>query len=270
MYIQDRINLSPRAGFASNDKNAELEDTQSSMPRFGSATTALGAITSRLANAKAAKRRRQQSTSDALLLEVKQDILMKNPFLFRQFKERVAASNVHAPILIHGVLMELFNDLKIPNIQHELKREAIARSSLPMDNDLRDQFTTSKPASKRLRKNRVTATKSTTTTAAITTATSKLSLEENTRFSSASKHSTSSTLGSYNRTIIEDSTDGTSDSSDEENSDSDSSSDDEDSVSDCSSAGETIISASSYASGSSYGSFMSDSGESQESERLEV
>jgi hypothetical protein len=275
MYNQDRANLSPRAGFASIDKNAELDDsTQSSMARFGSASTALGAITTRLANfggdAKAAKRRRQRSASDAMLFEVKQNILMKNPFLFRAFKERVAASNVHAPILILGVLMEFFKDLKIPDIQHELKQEAIARSSLPIDNDLRDHFTTSKPASKRLRKNGVPATKSTTTTATITNATSKLSLEESTRFSSTGRQNTSSPLRTVARTIIEDDTDETSDSSDDENSVSDSSTDDENSVSDSSSDGETIISASSYASGSSYGSFMSDSGESQESERLEV
>jgi hypothetical protein len=277
MNIQDRTNLSPRAWIVSNDIKDDLEDPQSSMPRLRSASTALEAITSRLANlggdAKAAAKRRQQSTSDAMLFKVKQDIIMMNPFLFRKFKERLVASKVYAPILVHGVLLEFFNDLKIPDIQHELKQEAIARSSLPIDNDLRDHFTSSfsslETASKRLRNNNnnikrlrnksVSATKSTTTTATITEATSKLSIiKEDMRLSPAAK------------TVIEDPSDETYDSSDEEDSVSDSSSDDDSSVSDSSSDEESIVSASTNASGSSYASFMSESGESQESERLEV
>jgi hypothetical protein len=160
MYIQDRTNLSPRSRIVSNDIKDDLEDPHSSMPRLRSASTALEAITSRLANlsgdAKAAARKRQQTTSDAMLFKVKQKILMNNPFLFRTFKERLVASKVYAPILVHGALVEFFSDLKIPDIQHELKQEAFARSSLPIDNDLRDHFTSSfsslETASKRLRK----------------------------------------------------------------------------------------------------------------------
>jgi hypothetical protein len=281
MYIQDRTNLSPRARIVSNDIKVkdDFEDPQSSMPRLRSASTALEAITSRIANlsgdAKAAARRRQQTTSDAMLFKVKQDILMINPFLFRTFKERLVASNVYAPILVHGALLEFFNDLKIPDIQHELKQEALARSSLPIDNDLRDHFTSSfsslETASKRLRNNSVTATKATTTTAAITTDISNLSIiKEDMRLSPASQQNISSPLGTVTKTIIEDPLDEIYDGSDEEGSVSDSSSDEEDSVSDSSSDEESIVSASTNASVSSYASFMSESGESQESERLEV
>jgi hypothetical protein len=279
--IQDRTNLSPRARIVSNDIKDDLfEDPQSSMPRLRSASTALEAITSRIANlggdAKAAARKRQQTTSDAMLFKVKQDILMINPFLFRTFKERLVASHVYAPILVHGALLEFFNDLKIPDLQHELKQEALARNSLPIDNDLRDHFTSSfsslEIASKRLRNNSVTATKSTATTAAITTAIYELSIiQEDMRLSPVDKQNISSPLGTVTKTIIEDPMDETYDSSDDEASvSSDSSSDEEASVSDSSSDEESIVSASTNASVSSYASFMSESGESQESERLEV
>lgn len=276
MYIQDRTNLSPRARIVSNDIKDDL--------RLRSASTALEAITSRLASlggdAKVAARKRQQSASDAMLFKVKQDILMNNPFLFRTFKERVVASKVHAPILVHGVLLEFFADLKIPDIQHELKQEALARTSLPVDNDLRDHFTSTfsslETASKRLRDNRAskqdhnksdTVTKSTTPTATVTStaaAASELStIKEDMRISPAGKQNISP-LGTFTKTVIEDPMDENFDSSDDEDSVSDSDSDEEDSVSESSSDEESIVSASSYA------SFMSESGESQESERLEV
>jgi hypothetical protein len=288
MYnIQDRTKLSPRVRIVSNDIKDEFEDPQSSMPRLRSASTALEAITSRFTNlggdAKAAARKRQQTTSDAMLFKVKQDIIMNNPFLFRTFKERLVAGSVYAPILVYGALLEFFSDLKIPDIQHELKQEALARSSsLPIDNDSRDQFTSSfsslETASKRLRNNSVTATKSTTTTDTITTDVSKLSIiQEDMRISLAGKQNISSQLGTFTKTIKEDPIDGSdeegsvSDGSDEEGSVSGSSSEDEEgSVSDSSSDEESIFSASTNASVSSYASFISKSGESQESERLEV
>jgi hypothetical protein len=273
--MHDRTNMAPRARIVSNDIKDDLEG----MPRLRSASTALEAITSRFANlsgdAKAMARKRQQTTSDAMLFKVKQDILMKNPFLFRTFKERLVASNVYAPILVHGALLEFFNDLKIPDMQLELKQEALARGCLPIDNDLRDHFTSSfsslETASKRLRSNSVTATKSTTTTGTITTDISKLSIiQEDMRQLPASQQSIPSPLRTSTKTVIEDFIDETSDSSDEEGSVSDSSSDEEDSDSESSSDEESIVSASTYASGSSYASFMSESGESVESERLEV
>jgi hypothetical protein len=283
MYnIQDRTNLSPRATcrIVSNDIKDDIEDPQSSMPRLRSASTALEAITNRIANlsgdAKAAARKRQQTTSDAMLFKVKQDIIMINPFLFRTFKERLVANKVYAPILVHGALLEFFNDLRIPDLQHELRQEALARSCLPIDNaDLRDHFTSSfsslETASKRLRTNSVTTTKSSTTTATITTDISKLSMiKEDMRLSPASQQTISSTLGTVTKTIIEDPMDEIYDSSDEEDSGSDSNSDEEASVSESSSDEESIVSASTNASVSSYASFMSESGESQESERLEV
>jgi hypothetical protein len=262
MNINDRrTNLSPRAArIISHDITGELlEEPQLFLPRFSSASTALGVITSRLASfgalnsedAKAAARRRQ---SDAVIFQAKVDILMKNPVLFARFKGRLAASKAHAPILVQRVLREFLVDIKIPElqdalkkealarqcvtieneIQDALKKEALARQCLPIDNDSRDHFKSSLSSidTKRIRNNSITVVPT-------------LSMEEGMCMSP---------LKPFSKPVIEEPTDDSYDSSDEETS-----------LSDDSSYSSCVSSSS-----SSYASYVSDSGDSHQSERLEV
>ena len=255
MNIHERaMNISPRSRIASWDMNTEQLDhelpSQITNPRLSSASTAIEAFATRLANLRGLnedlKGKKDYQTA---LFDTKMNILMKNPFLFRCFKERLAASKTYAPTLVHRALKEFLADMKIPEFQEELKKEAIARRFFPMDKELRDHFTASsmsssvlgaESVSQRVRRTNFSATLPT-----------KLSFRTDYRITSMGKLTTAA----FNKMNVEDVTEETYDDSSDE---------------DVSLSG-TSISATSLSGTSLSGySYVSDSGESHQSMRLEL